>query len=529
MEDFEETMALNFDPEKDVFPAKVKTGDFSKDTLTTKLVGVNFHAQKYNAGGFFAGYMKPEPDNPADPNAIAVYRNNGEIVGYIAKFQLPMVEEFAQGKQLPAIISIWPWKLDGTNSVLDGEVTLIRFFEGETQEERADFCLKLYNFLCGEFKHHLVEFSNKIKAATAILDSRASYESDGSELAEIGQEDVREGANMIKDRVDFIPESYAVFQGAHITPAKDSLAVDIQDVNECVNAVFEEEFGPSKGYVQVFDIHRIEKDGTDSIVGHIPDNRKEEVSNFMQDHRTFCIVYLSYSCNDEDELELVGRILMLRFYAYDSEYNDYLLFKACTPFFEKTVEWIKKLQNDIVLAEERVGGKLKCSKAYYEARDRVISPALSSKSSNASSHSEVLTEEQANEGNEACDKTFGSMSSSASHLLSPEGALAESTPEPDAVATTIPEDGRPSNFIDDDWSAYPTPHSSANSEPTFAPDNSHKVANLISILLVVWIVSFFVGIFAMESHPIVALIAIIIFALIILAFIIALIAYRIRN
>lgn len=48
MEDFEETMALNFDPEKDVFPAKVKTGDFSKDTLTTKLVGVNFHAQKYN-------------------------------------------------------------------------------------------------------------------------------------------------------------------------------------------------------------------------------------------------------------------------------------------------------------------------------------------------------------------------------------------------------------------------------------------------------------------------------------------------
>lgn len=66
---------------------EVTTTDEPEDTINstyyTYIAGVNYHNNK--VGGFL-GVVAPEPNNPHDPNAIAIYnQRNAQLVGYIAK------------------------------------------------------------------------------------------------------------------------------------------------------------------------------------------------------------------------------------------------------------------------------------------------------------------------------------------------------------------------------------------------------------------------------------------------------------
>ena len=53
------------------------------DILQYSIAGINFRKGVKNYVGRFEGYIKPQPSNQYDPNAIAVYAQDGHHLGYI--------------------------------------------------------------------------------------------------------------------------------------------------------------------------------------------------------------------------------------------------------------------------------------------------------------------------------------------------------------------------------------------------------------------------------------------------------------
>ena len=53
------------------------------DILQYSIAGINFRKGVKNYVGRFEGYIKPQPSNRYDPNAIAIYAQDGHHLGYI--------------------------------------------------------------------------------------------------------------------------------------------------------------------------------------------------------------------------------------------------------------------------------------------------------------------------------------------------------------------------------------------------------------------------------------------------------------
>jgi hypothetical protein len=52
-------------------------------TYSYSIAGINYRKGVRNYVGLFEGYISPEPSNRYDPNAIAVYSDDGHHLGYI--------------------------------------------------------------------------------------------------------------------------------------------------------------------------------------------------------------------------------------------------------------------------------------------------------------------------------------------------------------------------------------------------------------------------------------------------------------
>ena len=63
------------------------------DTMHTEITGMRYHCSLADVGPV-NGFVKPEPDNPHDPNAQVVVRADGKVLGYIPKVALPDYANF---------------------------------------------------------------------------------------------------------------------------------------------------------------------------------------------------------------------------------------------------------------------------------------------------------------------------------------------------------------------------------------------------------------------------------------------------
>lgn len=71
---------------KGPLPQKKPDGSFSSiyaNYLRCKIAGINYREGTEAYVGKFIGSLKPEPTNPHDKNAIAIYHQNGHHLGYI--------------------------------------------------------------------------------------------------------------------------------------------------------------------------------------------------------------------------------------------------------------------------------------------------------------------------------------------------------------------------------------------------------------------------------------------------------------
>ena len=63
------------------------------DTMHTEITGMRYHCSLADVGPV-NGFVKPEPDNPHDPEAQVVVRADGKVLGYIPKVALPEYANF---------------------------------------------------------------------------------------------------------------------------------------------------------------------------------------------------------------------------------------------------------------------------------------------------------------------------------------------------------------------------------------------------------------------------------------------------
>lgn len=68
----------------------------------TRIAGAQYNTSYADVGGFL-GYVRSEPDNKHDPNAIGIYRNDNKLMGHIAKVELEDFRAWSGKENLPCV------------------------------------------------------------------------------------------------------------------------------------------------------------------------------------------------------------------------------------------------------------------------------------------------------------------------------------------------------------------------------------------------------------------------------------------
>ena len=87
------------------------TGDINKDSLEARISGLSFYVDfdNYTEYSIEGGYLKAEPNNENDPNAIAIFHDSGKHIGYVSKECILEVKKFTDGENAPCLIYIAPF------------------------------------------------------------------------------------------------------------------------------------------------------------------------------------------------------------------------------------------------------------------------------------------------------------------------------------------------------------------------------------------------------------------------------------
>lgn len=99
-----------------------------------EIAGVQYRNDVPDIGGFL-GYVCSEPTNPHDKNAIAIYRNDGKLIGYIPKDEIKDFREWSARDNLPCVGFI----KDGDDVELYGKVKVLDTDADETELEIVKF------------------------------------------------------------------------------------------------------------------------------------------------------------------------------------------------------------------------------------------------------------------------------------------------------------------------------------------------------------------------------------------------------
>lgn len=170
------------------FDKSDKTGDMNQDAIEAKISGLSFYIAfddytKYTIEG---GYIKSEPKNEHDPNAIAIYHDSGKHIGYIAKECIIEVKKFTDGENAPCLIYIEPFIDNKGEKGLKGVVRIFRYYDGESE------------YVNNTINHFINIYSLKLKSALDEL---------GTKLEEIKQ-------GLLTPNVD--DEGHLTFKGVPI-------------------------------------------------------------------------------------------------------------------------------------------------------------------------------------------------------------------------------------------------------------------------------------------------------------------------
>ena len=86
-------------------PEQQPDGSYSRiyELQDYNIAGINYRENIAGYLGDFEGYLKPDPDNEHDPNAIAVYSHDGHYLGFVPAACTDYIRSL--GKQFPIAIT----------------------------------------------------------------------------------------------------------------------------------------------------------------------------------------------------------------------------------------------------------------------------------------------------------------------------------------------------------------------------------------------------------------------------------------
>lgn len=73
-----------------------------RNKFSFSIAGVNYRCTLKDVGSFI-GMLVPEPNNPHDPNAVAVVNQNGKRLGYVGKSNLSELYQWSKGRVCPCV------------------------------------------------------------------------------------------------------------------------------------------------------------------------------------------------------------------------------------------------------------------------------------------------------------------------------------------------------------------------------------------------------------------------------------------
>ena len=113
--------------------------DFINGSFNTYIAGINHHCDQSDIGGFI-GVVSPDPNNPYDKNAVAIYRNdaNPKLLGYIGKSDLTEYRKWCNCKSFTCVGYIIP----GDNSPVCGRIKIIKPYNENFVKNETDNYIK---------------------------------------------------------------------------------------------------------------------------------------------------------------------------------------------------------------------------------------------------------------------------------------------------------------------------------------------------------------------------------------------------
>lgn len=95
------------------------------DTVTFDIAGINFRSGIEDYVGDSTGYLKPEPTNRHDPNAIAIHASDGHHLGYIRRDETDDVRALNLKFPIPVAVNIEEcYDDDEERTFFVGEITI---------------------------------------------------------------------------------------------------------------------------------------------------------------------------------------------------------------------------------------------------------------------------------------------------------------------------------------------------------------------------------------------------------------------
>ena len=90
------------------------------------IAGINFRHGIADYVGYSTGYLKPQPSNRHDPNAIAIYASDGHHLGYIREYETDEVRSLRLHFPIPVSVYIEEcYDNDENRSFFVGSVTIL--------------------------------------------------------------------------------------------------------------------------------------------------------------------------------------------------------------------------------------------------------------------------------------------------------------------------------------------------------------------------------------------------------------------
>lgn len=116
-----------------VFDKELKTGDINKDTLEVKIAGISFRVNMDNFQGYTieGGYIEHDTSNKYDPNAIGIYHEGGDLIGYVPKQDIDLVNNFTNSQKAPCMLYIAPFIDNEGEFCFKGLARIFRYYDGE--------------------------------------------------------------------------------------------------------------------------------------------------------------------------------------------------------------------------------------------------------------------------------------------------------------------------------------------------------------------------------------------------------------